>query len=169
MIAVSALIYVPLTLLGGVVVGVVGCLIAERFVWRARRDAALRDAEKIIDEARRKGEETVKAASLDAKEEYLARQEAFERESNETRNELRQTERSASLAEEQAKLAILEGYLPSLLSREQVVEEARRVIVQLGATGMGQMGQVMRSLMSELKGRADGRVVNEVVRELLSG
>jgi uncharacterized protein YqeY len=34
---------------------------------------------------------------------------------------------------------------------------------------MGQMGPVMRQLMSKLKGRADGRVVNEVVRALLSG
>ena len=103
----------------------------------------------------------------DARVVALLRKQAKQRQ--ETIEELRQTERVDALAEEEAKLDILEGYLPSLFSREQVVEEARRVIAQLGATGMGQMGQVMRSLMSELEGRADGRVVNEVVRELLSG
>ena len=72
------------------------------------------------------------------------------------------------LAEEEAELAILEEYLPRFLSREEIAEEARLVIAEVGATGMGQMGAVMRQLMSKLKGRADGRVVNEVVRELLS-
>jgi len=103
----------------------------------------------------------------DARLVALLRKQANQRQ--ETIEELRQTERADSLAEEEAKLAVLETYLPDLLSREEIVEEAGRVIAQLGATGMGQMGQVMRSLMSELKGRADGRVVNEVVRELLSG
>jgi uncharacterized protein YqeY len=84
-------------------------------------------------------------------------------------SELRQANRPDLLAEEEAQLAILEGYLPRLLSREEVTEEARQVIAEVGATGMGQMGPVMRQLMSNLKGRADGRVVNAVVRELLSG
>jgi len=83
--------------------------------------------------------------------------------------ELQQVDRPDLLAKEQAQLAILEEYLPKLLSRDEIIEEARLVIAELGATGMGQMGSVMRQLMSELKGRADGRVVSEVVRDLLSG
>ena len=84
-------------------------------------------------------------------------------------SELRQANRPDLLAEEEAQLLILEGYLPRLLSREEVAEEARQVIAEVGAAGMGQMGPVMRQLMPKLKGRADGRVVNAVVRELLSG
>jgi uncharacterized protein YqeY len=84
-------------------------------------------------------------------------------------SELRQANRPDLLAEEEAQLVVLEGYLPRLLSREEVAEEARQVIAEAGAAGMGQMGPVMRQLMSKLKGRADGRVVNAVVRELLSG
>ena len=87
----------------------------------------------------------------------------------ETIAELRKADRPELLAEEEAELKILEQYLPRLLSREEIVCEARRVIKELGATGMGQMGAVMRQLMFELKGRADGRLVNEVVRELLAG
>jgi uncharacterized protein len=82
--------------------------------------------------------------------------------------ELRQTGRFDLLAKEEAELAILEEYLPKLLSRDEIVAEARQVVAELGATGMGQMGPVMSALMSKLKGRVDGRLVNEVVRELLS-
>ncbi len=83
--------------------------------------------------------------------------------------ELQEADRADLLAEEEAELEILEEYLPRFLGREEIVEEARQVIAEVGATGMGQMGTVMRQLMSKLKGRADGSVVNEVVRELLSG
>jgi uncharacterized protein YqeY len=87
----------------------------------------------------------------------------------ETIAELRDADRPEALADEEAELAILQEYLPRLLSREEIAEEARQVIAEVGATGMKQMGPVMRQLMSKLKGRADGRVVNEVVRTLLSG
>jgi uncharacterized protein YqeY len=83
--------------------------------------------------------------------------------------ELQQADRPDLLAKEEAELAILEEYLPRLLSRDEIIEEARQVIDAVGATGMAQMGPVMGQLMSKLKGRADGRLVNEVVRELLSG
>ena len=91
------------------------------------------------------------------------------RQRRDTISELRQANRPDLLAEEEAQLVVLEGYLPRILSREEVAEEARQVIAEVGAAGMGQMGPVMRQLMSKLKGRADGRVVNAVVRELLSG
>jgi uncharacterized protein YqeY len=83
--------------------------------------------------------------------------------------ELRQADRPEMLAKEETELAILEEYLPKLLSREEITEEARQVVAEVGATGMKQMGAVMRQLMPKLKGRADGRIVNQVVRELLAG
>jgi uncharacterized protein YqeY len=91
------------------------------------------------------------------------------RQRHDTIAELQQADRPELLVKEEAELAILEGYLPQLLSREEIAEEARQVIAEVGAAGMGQMGLVMRQMMSRLKGRADGHVVNEVVRELLSG
>ncbi len=87
----------------------------------------------------------------------------------ETIAELRGANRPDLLAREEAELAILEQYLPRLMSREEIAQEARRVIAEVGATGVGQLGAVMRQLMPELRGRAEGSVVNEVVRELLSG
>lgn len=87
----------------------------------------------------------------------------------ETIAELREANRPDLLAAEEAQLAILEQYLPRLMSREEIAAEARQVIAEVGATGIGQLGAVMRQLMPRLKGRADGGLANQVVRELLSG
>jgi uncharacterized protein len=75
--------------------------------------------------------------------------------------------RSEMAAQVQAELAIIEAYLPQMMSREDVRARAEQVIDQLGVRDAKAMGQVMGRLMPELKGRADGRVVTEVVRELL--
>jgi uncharacterized protein YqeY len=73
------------------------------------------------------------------------------------------------VAEEEAELAILQTYLPQQLTRDQIEAEARQIIEEVGASGPRDMGNVMRPLMAKLRGRADGREVNEVVRELLAG
>jgi hypothetical protein len=86
----------------------------------------------------------------------------------ETIEELEEVDRPDLLSVEKEELAILEGYLPEQLSRQEIVEEARQAIEEVGATGMRDMGPVMGRLMSKLRGRADGHVVNEVVRELLT-
>ena len=87
----------------------------------------------------------------------------------ETIEELRGVDRPERLAEEEAEMAILKTYLPQLMPREEVVDHARAVIVEVGASGLSDMGAVMQRIMPMLRGRADGRVVNEVVRELLAG
>lgn len=71
-------------------------------------------------------------------------------------------------AEEEAELAILESYLPRQLSREEIEAQARQVIADVGASTISDLGQVMKPLMARLKGKADGRLVNQVVRELLT-
>jgi uncharacterized protein YqeY len=90
------------------------------------------------------------------------------RQRRETLEELKEAGRLEQVAKDEEELAILEGYLPKMMTREEIAEQTRKVIAETGATGMGQMGAVMREMMARLKGRADGRVVNEVVRELLS-
>jgi len=83
--------------------------------------------------------------------------------------EYRKGGRDDLVQQEKAELAILQTYLPQLLSRQEIVTRAQATIEKLGASGMGQMGLVMKSLMQELRGQADGKLVNQVVRELLSG
>ncbi|TET54297.1 MAG: GatB/YqeY domain-containing protein [Anaerolineales bacterium] len=95
----------------------------------------------------------------------------LQREANRRRDsiaEIKHYERHDLLGDEEAELEILEEYLPELLSREKIAEVARQVIGQVGATDAKQVGAVMAQLMPQLKGRADGRLVNEVVRGLLS-
>ncbi len=72
------------------------------------------------------------------------------------------------VAAEQAELAVLESYLPALMSEEQIRIQTQAVITEVGATNMRDMGKVMGKLMPKLQGKADGRLVNQVVRELLS-
>jgi uncharacterized protein YqeY len=69
---------------------------------------------------------------------------------------------------EEAEMAILQTYLPEQLSREDIVAEARQVIESIGAQGPGDKGKVMQQLMPRMKGRADGKEINEVVTELLN-
>ena len=71
------------------------------------------------------------------------------------------------VAKEETELAILQGYLPEQVSREEIVAEARRVIEEVGAEGARDKGKVMPKLIAKLKGRADGREINAVVTELL--
>ena len=73
------------------------------------------------------------------------------------------------VSEEEAELAILQAYLPQQLSREQIEAEAREVIQEVGASGPRDLGKVMKPLMARLRGRADGKLANQVVRDLLAG
>jgi len=71
------------------------------------------------------------------------------------------------VAQEEAEMAVLQGYLPKQMSREEIAVEARRIIKEVGAQGPGDKGKVMPKLISQLKGKADGREINAVVTELL--
>jgi uncharacterized protein YqeY len=68
---------------------------------------------------------------------------------------------------EEQELAILLGFLPQQLSREAVAELVDRVIGECGAQGGKDMGRVMKALMPYVAGRADGKMVSDVVREKL--
>ncbi len=68
----------------------------------------------------------------------------------------------------EAEVAILETFLPAQLSRDEIARLARAAIEEANATSPKDMGRVMALLMPKVKGSADGKLVNEVVRELLS-
>ena len=64
-------------------------------------------------------------------------------------------------------IAILQEYLPKQLSKEEIKIELEKVISDLGATSMKDMGNVMKEAKARIGAGADGRTINEVVKELL--
>lgn len=76
--------------------------------------------------------------------------------------------RNDLVAIEEAELAILQTYLPQQLDAASVRAVVQQVIAESGATSAQQMGVVMRAAMAQLQGRADGKLVNQLVRELLA-
>ena len=79
----------------------------------------------------------------------------------------RQGSRNDLAEKEEAEMAILNGYLPAQISRDEIVAAARKVIEDTGACGPRDKGKVMSQLMPQLKGKADGKEINAVVSELL--
>jgi len=70
---------------------------------------------------------------------------------------------------EEAELEILQAYLPQPLTEQEVQTLIRESIAELGATGVQDLGKVMKQVMPKLSGRTDGKRVNELAKALLGG
>ena len=71
-------------------------------------------------------------------------------------------------SKEEGEIAVLQGYLPQQLSAEEVAAKVDAAIARSGAQGPKDMGAVMKLLMPEVQGRADGKVVSELVKQKLA-
>ena len=69
---------------------------------------------------------------------------------------------------EEEELAFIEAYLPKQMDRPQIENVIKNLIVSTGATSVKDMGKVMGAANKELAGKADGRTISEVVKQLLS-
>ncbi|RKQ63526.1 hypothetical protein C7457_0400 [Thermovibrio guaymasensis] len=69
---------------------------------------------------------------------------------------------------EKRELEIVESYLPKQMSEEEIRELVAEVIKEVGASSPKDLGKVMQAVMPKVKGRANGSLVNRVVRELLA-
>jgi uncharacterized protein YqeY len=87
----------------------------------------------------------------------------------ETIEEFRKAGRDEVVAEEQAKLEVLESFMPRQLGYDEIKSIASEIVAQTGATTTKDTGKVMGPLMARLQGQADGKVVQQVVKELLNG
>jgi uncharacterized protein len=76
--------------------------------------------------------------------------------------------RSDLVAKEEAEMAILQKYMPAQLSRDDIVKAVKEVIAAVGAKGPSDKGKVMQQVMPKLKGKAEGKDINDVVMQLLS-
>lgn len=83
--------------------------------------------------------------------------------------QFRQGKREDLASREEAELQILGKFLPQAISPEELSTKVREAIAATGARSVKDMGKVMSHLMAQLAGRADGKVVNQLVRQELSG
>lgn len=72
-------------------------------------------------------------------------------------------------SKEKVEARILEEYLPPKLSGQELEEIISRALEESGAKSLQEMGKVMALVMPQIKGRADGKTVNEMVRKALEG
>ena len=84
-------------------------------------------------------------------------------------SEFEKAGRDDLIEKEAAELKIMEKYLPQQLDEAEIKARVQAIIDEVGVTDMKGLGQVMGPAMAAMKGQADGKVVNKIVRELLSG
>jgi uncharacterized protein YqeY len=72
-------------------------------------------------------------------------------------------------AKERAELEIVESYLPAAMGEDEVKEIVRQAVEEAGASSPRDMGAVMKLVMPKVKGRADGKLVNALVKAALGG
>lgn len=86
----------------------------------------------------------------------------------ETIEEAKQAGRDELLASTLAEIEVLQVYLPQPLGEDELAELVQRVIEEVGASSSQDMGKVMKALMPQIQGRADGKTTSDIVRGLLS-
>lgn len=117
--------------------------------------AAIKQAEVDIGEQK---EEDILAI---VQKEYKGRKESIA--------DAEKAERPDLIEAAKSEMTILEEFLPKGLTEEEVEAIVKEVIAQVGASSMADMGKVMGAVMPHTKGRADGGMVNQIVRKLLAG
>ena len=138
--------------------------------------SALKEAMKAKDRDRRNAlrlmQSAIKQAEVDGRAELddeavrdILRREAKKR--RETIDELEKAGRGAEAEAERIELAVTEEFLPRQLSRDELQPIIEAAIADVGASSMKDMGLVMRTVMPKVRGLADGKAVNAIVRELL--
>lgn len=128
-------------------------------------DATRRDTLRLLISALKNAEiENRGALDADAEAHVVGREVKQRKDSIE---EYRRGNREDLAAREQAELDILAEYQPQQLSTDEIRALVAASIARTGAKGMADMGKVMRDVMAETKGRADGTQVNAIARELL--
>ncbi len=77
--------------------------------------------------------------------------------------------RADLVAQEEAELVIIQSFMPQQLSREEVEAEIDKAVSEAGASSVKDMGKVMKVLMPRITGKADGKMVGELVKARLAG
>ena len=123
---------------------------------------ALRSVKTALTEAAKAGE-----AHTQGEDEVLAVIQKQAKQRRDAAAEFARVGADDRAADERAELAVLERYLPRQLDEDEIEAIVRTVIDETGASSMQDMGKVMSGAMAQVKGTADGKAVNQIVRRLL--
>jgi uncharacterized protein YqeY len=129
-------------------------------------DDVRRDALRLILNSLRGAEKELQRPLHDDEELQVLQRERKRR--VEAAEAFRQGGREDRAAAEDAELAILEEFMPTPLSEEELEEIVDDAIAEVGATSMRDFGRVMADVMPQVSGRTDGSVVSQLVREKLA-
>jgi uncharacterized protein YqeY len=132
---------------------------------RARADAR-RDALSLILSALRSAEKDLQRELSDEEELQVLQRERKKR--LEAAEAFRNAGRDEQADAEEAELGVLEEFMPSPLSEEELEEIVDDAIAEVGATSLRDLGRVMKDVMPQVAGRADGGAVSQLVREKLA-
>lgn len=130
------------------------------------RDGETRDTLRLLLAAIKQAEVDGQTELDDAAVEALLMKQAKQR--RESMAAYEEAGRGELAVAEQKELAVIEKYLPQMMSEAEIEAVAAPLVAALGVTDAKGMGAVMGRLMPLVKGKADGRLVNRVVRRLLS-
>ena len=123
---------------------------------RTKLSKTEKDASKLEKESELNDEEIIEVIGSEVKK----RKESMESYEKGGRPELAQKEKE--------ELDILMDYMPKQMSEDEVREEVKKVIQEIGASGAKDMGKVIGAVMAKVKGKADGQTVSKFVKEELS-
>jgi len=76
--------------------------------------------------------------------------------------------RTDLVEKEEAELKIIQGFMPEQMSEKDIAEVIEQAVAEVGASGVKDMGKVMKALMPKVAGKADGKLVSELVKKRLS-
>jgi len=130
------------------------------------RDAARRDALRLILNALKGSEKELQRPLSEGEELQVMQRERKRR--VEAAEAFRAGGREEQAQSEERELAILEEFMPSPLSEEEIEEIVDDAIAEVGATSIADLGRVMADVMPQVAGRADGSAVSQIVREKLA-
>jgi uncharacterized protein YqeY len=131
-----------------------------------QRDAARRDALRLILAALRSAEKELQRPLHDDEELQVLQRERKRR--IEAAEAFRAGGREEQAEAEEGELEILEEFMPEPLSEAELEEIVDDAIAEVGATSMRDIGRVMADVMPQIAGRADGSAVSQLVREKLA-
>lgn len=139
--------------------------------------AALKDAMKAKDDAAKRSLRAIKSAILLVKTDGSGKELDEAGEIKLLQKLIKQRQDSITIYEEQGRddlaqpekeeIEVIQRFLPEQMSEEKLTEFIKDIITKTGATSMKDMGKVMGLASKELAGRADGKTVSSVVKNLL--